>query len=192
VPLGRADPCSVYLAGCDACVAHVGCGWCSWGQGSCQSGGLGGPTSSVCYESGSAQRNWYYGTCSDQCYLVCGITCSSSQTCIVNREVEGPPQCSCQTKAGIIIAAVVGSIFCFCLTLTIFVYVRRRNALKYSRSQNAQLSYNNGPSAYAVLPGGQPAYVVGYAPAFPQQGVYTSGGPTTNGGGSTSRQMSTQ
>lgn len=138
----------------------------SWGQGSCMSGVSSGPTSTVCHErSATSASNWYFGTCSDQCYLVCGISCTSSQNCEINRDAD-PPECSCVVKQGIIIGAVAGSIFLFCLLLTIFVCIRRRNALKHSKQLNVDFEYNNGPASYTTLPGGQPAHVVGYTGSY--------------------------
>lgn len=171
LPLTRAqtDPCANYGSSCDSCVGTSGCGWCSW-KGTCVSGDRDGPSSSVCFEPNPTSKNWYYGTCTDECYLVCDITCTNAQDCFINRDVEGPPQCSCQTKAGIIIGAVVGSISCFCLMLTIFVCIRRRNAMKQSRALSARLGLDGGLSREVMLPRGQPVSVIAYGyPVQPYQ-----------------------
>lgn len=160
------DSCALSGASCSSCVGTSGCGWCSW-KGTCVSGGRDGPSASVCYEPSPTSKNWYFGTCTDECYLVCGVTCSSSQSCVINRNVEGPPQCSCPTKTGIIIGAVVGGISCFCLTLTIFVCIRRRNAMRHAKELNARLGLNSGLTQQVRLPGGQPAAAIRYAPMGP-------------------------
>lgn len=161
-----ADSCSAYTSDCASCVANAGCGWCQWGQGSCMAGTQEGPSTQQCV--GFQTGYWYWGSCTDECELACGRTCSASQTCVVTRDPGSAPTCTCETKAGVIAAIVLSACFACCCIMSLFVCIRRRRALAYSRAANftTGVSVAPGPlgAPYAKLPGGQPAAVVYSAP----------------------------